>query len=256
LDDTTHSSETWSEDDSSTFLDAGRFFVPRREEQIRAVCSLVPQGEGPFRILELCPGEGLLAEAMLKTHPEAGLLALDGSEAMRTSTRERLKSYGERAVVEHFDLLASDWRQPDWRQLDGSLHEGPYRAIVSSLAVHHLDGPGKKALFLDLLPLLEPGGALILADLVEPVRETGLRFAADSWDQEVLQRSREILGNDRALRTFREEAWNHYRHPDPVDQPSPLFDQLLWLRDAGYADVDVYWLTAGHAIYGGSRPEA
>lgn len=43
----------------------------------------------------------------------------------------------------------------------------PLRCVVSSLAVHHLSGPEKLRLFVDLADRLDPGGALLLADLVE-----------------------------------------------------------------------------------------
>lgn len=46
-----------------------------------------------------------------------------------------------------------------------------------------------------------------------------------------------------------------YRHPDPVDKPSRLMDQLLWLEQAGWRDVDVYWMRAGHAMFGGRKAE-
>jgi tRNA (cmo5U34)-methyltransferase len=42
--------------------------------------------------------------------------------------------------------------------------------------------------------------------------------------------------------------------PDPEDRPSPLFAQLCWLREAGFEAVDVYWMFAGHAVFGASRP--
>lgn len=36
--------------------------------------------------------------------------------------------------------------------------------------------------------------------------------------------------------------------------PSRLLDQLKWLEEAGFQQVDVYWMQAGHAIYGGEKP--
>jgi hypothetical protein len=32
-----------------------------------------------------------------------------------------------------------------------------------------------------------------------------------------------------------------------------LLDQLKWLEGAGFVDVDVYWMRAGHAIFGGRK---
>ena len=58
---------------------------------------------------------------------------------------------------------------------------------------------------------------------------------------------------------FRELGWNHYAEPEPepdsIDKPSSLFDQLKWLDAVGFTDVDVFWMKAGHAIFGGRKPE-
>jgi tRNA (cmo5U34)-methyltransferase len=40
----------------------------------------------------------------------------------------------------------------------------------------------------------------------------------------------------------------------PIDRPSTLVDQLNWLQTAGSTQVDVFWLRAGHAIFGGWKP--
>ncbi len=49
------------------------------------------------------------------------------------------------------------------------------------------------------------------------------------------------------------EEWNYYRFPDPSDRPSPLIDQLVWLKEAGFEVVDCFWVQAGHAIFGGYK---
>lgn len=51
--------------------------------------------------------------------------------------------------------------------------------------------------------------------------------------------------------------WNSFTltEPDPIDKMSPLYSQLTWLDRAGFAGIDVYWLLAGHAIFGGTKNE-
>jgi tRNA (cmo5U34)-methyltransferase len=46
-----------------------------------------------------------------------------------------------------------------------------------------------------------------------------------------------------------------YRYPDVdgIDKPSHLLDQLKWLEQAGFAEVDVFWMQAGHALFGGRK---
>jgi hypothetical protein len=46
-------------------------------------------------------------------------------------------------------------------------------------------------------------------------------------------------------------AW--FRHPDAIDHPAPLAQELEWLRGAGYKGVDVVWADCGHAIFCGFR---
>lgn len=146
-----------------------------------------------------------------------------------------------RFVLEH-----NDWR---------SALPAPLRCVVSSLAIHHVPGPEKRRPFADLADRLEPGGALLVADLVEPATPRVARIFASQWDDAVRERSRRRFGDVRALTGFANDRWNHYRLelPDPVDQPSRLVDQLDWLREAGLPTVDCFWMHAGHAIYGGYR---
>ena len=236
----------WQEEDSQLFIDYGRYFVPERETQIQIIGDLIPPRPAPFHILELCCGEGLLAAALLAQFPGATVHGYDGSLEMLQQTRARLAAYGDRFEAQTFDLATRDWRQPPW----------PVHAVVSSLAIHHLDGPGKQALFQDVQRLLAPGGIFIVADLVQPTTELGREVAAKAWDAAVRRQALELDDNLDAFDAFEQQQWNMYRYPegDDVDKPSTLFDQLQWLAQAGFADVDVYWMQAGHAIFGGRKP--
>jgi tRNA (cmo5U34)-methyltransferase len=235
----------WVEDDSQEFIDHGRYFVPEREEQIATVLDLIPE-PGDGLLVDLCCGEGLLSAALLERFPRARVLAMDLSPTMLEKARATCAAHGDRFETRPFDLAGRSWR---------SFPE-PVRAFVSSLAVHHLDGEGKRGLFRDLAAALGPGGALVIADLVLPVTPASHALAARAWDEAVRRRSLELAGSLRPYEIFRDERWNLWADPapDPIDQPSPLFDQLRWLAEAGFAGVDVHWMKAGHAVYGGVRP--
>ena len=234
----------WDEHDSHDFIDLGRFFVPDREEQVAAVLDMVPD-PGDGLLVDLCCGEGLLSRALLERFPRARVLAMDLSSAMLEHARAALATCGERFTARQFDLGDRSWR---------SFPE-PVRAFVSSLAVHHLDGAGKRELFLDLAAALAPGGAVVIADLVKPATPASHQLAARAWDGAVRRRSLELAGHLGPYEKFRDERWNLYAdpEPDPIDQPSSLLDQLRWLEAAGLSGVDVYWLKAGHAVFGGVR---
>lgn len=235
----------WDENDSQEFIDHGRFFVPEREEQTATVLALIPE-PGDGLLVDLCCGEGLLSAALLERFPCARVLAMDLSPTMLEKARETCAAHGDRFETRPFDLADRSWRT----------FQEPVHAFVSSLAIHHLDGDGKCGLFRDLAAALAPGGALVIADLVLPATPASHALAARAWDEAVRRRSLELAGSLRPYEIFRDERWNLWADPapDPIDQPSPLFDQLRWLVEAGLAGVDVHWMKAGHAVYGGVRP--
>lgn len=247
---TDQTSERWTEDDSAVFIEAADMFVPARAEQVTTLCGLVPGGANDvFTVVELAAGDGTLAEALLKAFPRCHYVALDVSAVMREHLLRRLAPFGDRVEARHFELAARDWRE--------SL-PSPLRCVVSSLSVHHLTGEEKRALFVDMAARLDPGGALLLADIVEPVSPAVAALYARQYDAIVREQSMAADDPDGYTR-FQELRWNYFAYDyctssaDTYDFPSLLSDQLLWLREAGYSSVDCFWLRAGHAIYGGYR---
>ncbi|MFL6258972.1 MAG: methyltransferase domain-containing protein [Thermoanaerobaculia bacterium] len=241
----------WDETDSRDFIDLGRFFVPEREEQTAAVLDLIPD-PGDGLLVDLCCGEGLLSRALLERFPRARVLALDLSPAMLAQTRATCAALsGETGGPGRFDTRPFDLADRSWRTFPE-----PVRAFVSSLAIHHLDGMAKRQLFQDLAAALAPGGALVIADLVLPATPAAHALAAKAWDDAVRRRSLELSGGLGPYEKFRDERWNLWAdpEPDPIDQPSPLLDQLRWLEEAGITGVDVCWMKAGHAVFGGVSP--
>ncbi len=232
----------WDETSSRDFIDLGRFFVPEREEQIAAVLDLIPD-PGDGLLVDLCCGEGLLSRALLEHFPQARVLAMDLSPAMLAQARVTCASASDRFATRPFDLADRSWRT----------FSEPVRAFVSSLAIHHLDGDGKRQLYRDLAAALAPGGALVIADLVLPATPAAPARAAKAWDDAVRRRSLELSGGLGPYEKFREMQWNLWAEtePDPIDKPSTLLDQLRWLEEAGLTGVDVCWMKAGHAVFGG-----
>jgi tRNA (cmo5U34)-methyltransferase len=100
-----------------------------------AVYALELAERAPRRILDLGAGTGLLARAVLDAHPDAELTLLDGAPAMLAQARAAL---GDRASY--------------------------ITAVVSALAIHHLDEATKGDLFASVHIALAPGGVLINAD--------------------------------------------------------------------------------------------
>ncbi len=246
MDDDTQSSK-WNEQLSQNFIDYGQYFVPDRDEQIRVIVELLPESIAPYTVIELCCGEGLLAEAILERYPHCQIWGYDGSHQMLIKASSRLRRFGDRFLPMTFNLADYSWRN----QVEN------IQAIVTSLALHHLPGSEKAKLFSDVYHMLVPGGVFIIADIIDPKHPRGRTLAATSYDVAVRDRSLELDGSLDGFEFFQREGWNifHYLDPEDIDKPSPLYDQLKWLGIAGFICIDVFWMRAGHAIFGGWRGE-
>jgi tRNA (cmo5U34)-methyltransferase len=240
-----HMSDAWKESDSKAFLDLGRVFTPNRNEIEAAILQLVPARlDERFWCVDVGAGDGWLSQRVLQRFSEAQVIALDGSEAMLARARDRLAPFEARAEVRAFRLEDDAWI---------SKLPGGVRCFVSSIVLHHLNDATRWKLFRNLYRRLEPGGALLMADVIAPASETESRYAADFWDAEVKRQALEMTGSLLAFDQFDGDQWNWYRFPDPGDKPSRLLDQLKWLEEVGFEGVSVFWLRAGHAVFGGFK---
>jgi tRNA (cmo5U34)-methyltransferase len=104
------------------------------------------------RVLDLGTGTGETARRVLERHPGARLVGLDASEQLLTIARGVLGRGPE--------LLLG--------RLEDPLPAGPFDLVVSALAVHHLDRPGKADLAARVRAVLAPGGALVVGDVIVP----------------------------------------------------------------------------------------
>lgn len=104
-------------------------------------------------VLDLGVGSGLTAMRVLESHREANLVGIDANTDMLAAATASLDARRCR-------LYRSRLQDP--------LPEGPFDLVVSMLAVHHLDGPGKADLFHRVAGVLSGGGRFVLADLVVP----------------------------------------------------------------------------------------
>jgi SAM-dependent methyltransferase len=145
------------------------------------------------RVLDLGTGDGRLISLLRSAHPEAEAIGLDSSEPMLARARERFD--GEGSV----EFRLHDLRNP-------LAVDGPFDAIVSGLAIHHLEDDRKRTLFAEIRSLLLPGGVFANLDLVK------------ASTPELHERFRREIGRP---------------EDDPADRLADLCDQLGWLRAAG-----------------------
>jgi tRNA (cmo5U34)-methyltransferase len=222
---------------AASFAERRRILIPLLDVQEDVLRRLLARHERPIaRFLDLGCGAGAMSELLLSALPGSKGVLVDFSEPMLERAAVQLAGYPGRWRAVGGDLNDSAWRD--------ALPAGRYDAIVSGLAIHHLPSERKRTLFAELLPLLEPGGMFVNMDYVAidgPLR--GL------FDEEMLAA---------AVRAERESGGTHSEHEvdleDDDDRPDTVEDQLRWLRDAGFEQVEVHFKWAEAAVYGGARP--
>ncbi len=168
------------------------------------------------RILDLGTGDGRLLALLQPDRPDMRGLGLDCSAVMLASARERFAGDGRIDLVEH--------------DLDDPLPPlGRFDAVVSSLAIHHLEHERKRSLYGEIFDLLEPGGVFAnFEHVASPTRRLHLAFFA-AIDEPM-------------------------ECEDPSDRLLDVESQLLWLRGLGFDDVDCYWKWLEIALLLGVRP--
>jgi tRNA (cmo5U34)-methyltransferase len=160
-----------------------------QEETARATADVEAQ-----TILELGVGTGETARRVLALHPDARLVGIDASAEMLAAA----------------ELPGADLRVA---RLEEPLPEGPFDLVVSALAVHHLDGAGKRVLFGRIAAALPADAVFVLADVIVP------------------QQPEDAVA----------PLTSDYDLPDRLD------DQLAWLRAAGF-DAEPTWVRGDLAV--------
>lgn len=178
-------------------------------------------------VLDLGCGTGALAEMIAAAHPSARLTLLDGAPAMVEAATAAL---GERAVMS----AVQDFAAP--------LPAGPFGAIVSALAIHHLDDAGKASLYERAFGALRPGGVFVNAEQV-----LGATPSLDALLRRWHEQEARALGASDAEWAAALERMSH-------DRCATLDANLSMLSGAGFTDVSAHFTDGRFAVFAGRRP--
>lgn len=192
------------------------------------------------RFLDIGSGDGASSALVRSVAPEAEAVLVDFSEPMLGRAEQRLGRPEGRWCAVRGDLSMPAWR-------DG-LPGGPYDAAISSYAIHHLPADRKRELFAELFELLEPGAMFVNLDVVTIVGPLQGLF-----DEQMAAMAIAAEHRRGGCRTD-EQASAEVLADDADDRPDSASDQLRWLREAGFEDVELHFKWAEGAIFGGVKP--
>ena len=211
---------------------ARRQLVPGFDRFYGAALESVPFMEGQeIKVLDLGAGTGLLSAMVAEKFPRSRVTLVDISVEMLRVARQRFTREPGR-----FEFRTMDYaRKPLPRE------DGGYDLVVSALSIHHLTHGDKKELFGKVRRSLAVGGYFVNADQIAgDTPEEEMRFR-DWW----LGRVREagVSERDLAAALLRMRAdWN-----------ATLGAQLVWMREAGFGEVDCRYKDHRFAVYSGKK---
>ena len=196
-----------------------RRFVPRYDEMLEALCGwlerLVP---ADAEILDLGSGTGALAARIAERLPSARLTLLDVDASMLEVARGR--------GLEQARFL----RQSFGDELPRA------DAVVASLALHHVRAPEEKAALYRRIRAATRG-PLLIADAYVDLEGRLATEVRRAWAAHLV-----ASGDSEAQAYSRFEEWAR------EDRYHPLVDELRWLREAGFSEVDAVWRAGPVAV--------
>jgi ubiquinone/menaquinone biosynthesis C-methylase UbiE len=231
---------------------AGRFVDTRRggmlgaDEQFRTMLDLLRYVRSEsLTVLDIGCGDGVVLETLMRAYPVSRAVAFDGSPAMLEKAQVRFEELGLFAGLVEF--VEGDFDRPDWRQ---RLPIRTYDAIVSAFAIHHSEDDRKRALYAEIFEMLRPGGLFLNIEHVASATPLGEELFERAYAETLAGFRR-----SRGIETSPEEVYRELNvRPDKsANRLSPVEEQLRWLREIGFRDVDCYWKQYELAVLAGFR---
>lgn len=194
-------------------------------------------------MLDLGAGNGIASFEVAKRQPVERVTMTEFSAPMLDLARQRCAEE-EPAFTPTF--IVGDFRERGWQ--DEVARIGPYDLVVSRFAIHHIPDDMKRTLYGDILSFLRPGGMFINIEHVASL-STMYNKAHDKLMVECMYG---VAGGtddfDEVMASYRMRA------DGPANILAPVGDQLTWLEELGFVDVDCAFKCFELAVFAGRRP--
>jgi tRNA (cmo5U34)-methyltransferase len=217
------------EEEAEVFDKLIKTLIPHYEDMIRSlILSLAFHTKEKIKVLDLGCGTGNISKELKKRFPQAHITCVDLAENMIKMTKSKMASYND------IEFITADFRDLDFHK--------EYDAVISSLALHHMQPDEQKTFYHRINKFLKEGGVFYNADIILGSTDYLNQTYRDKWVEFMLENHTLEEVKEIWLPKHREE-----------DFPSPLHSHILWLEDAGFKEVDVVWKYYMFGVYGGKK---
>jgi tRNA (cmo5U34)-methyltransferase len=167
-----------------------------------------------INVLDLGAGTGLFSWQVFAIFKEAKFVLMDVSEKMLNVAKERFS-----ATSANVELVVQDYAK--------GLVAGEYDLVISSVSIHHLSDQEKKVLFARIYSALKPAGVFINIDQIKGSSKFFQEYYWNDWLKKI-----------RTAGVEEEKIQESIKRRKKYDKESTLADQLNWLKEVGFLEVD------------------
>ncbi|MFB3897123.1 MAG: methyltransferase domain-containing protein [bacterium] len=213
--------------ESRTFDDLIVKVVPYYSQMIGAIINNLPFNEDKkIKVLDLGCGTGTISYLIHQRYPNMELTCVDVSQQMLEVAKDKLKR------VKKVTFILGDFHS--YRIT------GKFDAIVSSLALHHLESEQDRDIFYtSIYQSLKSGGIFINADIMKSDNAYFQKVNYAKWKEFGMRSlSADFIENTTFVK-HREE-----------DRCSTILKETDRLRKIGFKHIEIFWKYYNFATYG------
>jgi tRNA (cmo5U34)-methyltransferase len=176
------------------------------------------------RIMDLGAGTGGFAAEAINAHPACHIELTDISLPMLEQSRVKFAG-DERISCRKLDIVSGEFGS-GWDR------------IMSSFVIHHLEHEDKRKVFAKTFEALKPGGIFVNIDQVQACSQAVQDIHMRLWKKDAL-----------AAGALEQDLEDGIARMEAMDINADLDDQVLWLKKAGFAEVEVVYRNYIWAVF-------
>jgi len=204
--------------------------IPYYEQMITALIDSVQfKPFAAIRIIDLGCGTGTVAKRLGDKFPNSTIVCLDIASKMIEIAKYKLSDR------KNTEFIVGDFSKIEFKE--------PFDVVVSSLALHHIQtDEEKKEFYTKIYKVLTNSGQFLNADVV---------LATTDYQQNInMNRWIDYMNKSVPMDEI-QQRWLPAHKTE--DRPSILMEQLKWLDEIGFENVDVIWKYYNFSVYGGVK---
>lgn len=204
-----------------------KLIIPCFDDLYNITKNLANSKKDKPHILDLGAGTGLLTKYLFEKYPEAEFTLIDISEEMLKLAKNRFQRYN------NFKYITADYLEHDFKNFD---------IIVSSLSIHHIEDEDKKKLYKKIYDTLNPEGIFLNADQVIGSTPNIDKTYQRNWMEKIDENKFTGPEKDTAIERMK------------FDKPATFENNLKWLKNCGFEDVDLCYKYYSFCIFYAKKP--